>query len=158
MWSNRVNWPGWLNRTVGGFIMARRRQRALSPRRTASCHFSLYANHIVSASGEMAIKAGMRRRDTTTDLSTAARSPGRGTRQGPPQKHRTLTQLCFNAGPASQTLDQHWNRIGGISRGRWVLTTDRPIVGSMMAHRLRHWPGNDPTWGLCAACQVGKLP
>ena len=32
-----------------------------------------------------------------------------------PSKHETFRQFCFNAGPASQTLAQHWSSIGSMS-------------------------------------------
>ena len=35
-------------------------------------------------------------------------------------KHGTLTQCCFNVGPASATLIEHWNNIGSMYRVCWV--------------------------------------
>ena len=34
-------------------------------------------------------------------------------------EHETLFQCCFNAGPASQTLVQHWSNTGPTSRVLW---------------------------------------
>ena len=36
-----------------------------------------------------------------------------------PRKHETLTQCCFNVGPAAPTMGQHWNNIGSTSRVCW---------------------------------------
>ena len=33
-----------------------------------------------------------------------------------PSKHGVFTQWCFNVGPASKTVDQHWNIIGWMPR------------------------------------------
>ena len=38
-----------------------------------------------------------------------------------PSKHGTFTQCCFNVGPPSATLAQHWNNIGWTSRVCWVV-------------------------------------
>ena len=37
-------------------------------------------------------------------------------------KHRKITQCCFNGGPASKTLVQHWNSIGWMTRVCWAIT------------------------------------
>ena len=36
-----------------------------------------------------------------------------------PRKHGVFTQCCFNVGPASKTLGQHWNSIGWMPRDCW---------------------------------------
>ena len=38
----------------------------------------------------------------------------------PPGKHGAFTQCCFNVGPASKTVAQHWNSIGWMSRVCWA--------------------------------------
>ena len=38
-------------------------------------------------------------------------------------KHETLTQCCFNVGPASQTPGQHWNNTGSMLRAYWGVNT-----------------------------------
>ena len=38
-------------------------------------------------------------------------------------KHDTLTQRCFNVGPALQTVDRHGNNIGFMSREPPLITT-----------------------------------
>ena len=43
------------------------------------------------------------------------------------RKHGTITQCCFNAGPASKTVGQHWNIIGWMPRVCAKYTTDRVI-------------------------------
>ena len=37
-----------------------------------------------------------------------------------PSKHEAFTQCCFNVGPASKTVGQHWNSIGWMPRVCWV--------------------------------------
>ena len=39
-----------------------------------------------------------------------------------PSKHGAFTQCCFNVGPASKTVGQHWNSIGWI-QGWWIMRT-----------------------------------
>ena len=64
------------------------------------------------------------------------------------RKHYTLTQWCFNVGPASQTVGKHWPIIGSTYRVCSVaapnsMTTQQtrefyriwPLV-----HRSRRWP------------------
>ena len=65
--------------------------------------------------------------------------------------------MCFNVGPQSATLAQHWSNIGFYSRvqrdallmlcqhwksveGDAANTRRETNVGSMLAHRLRRWP------------------
>ena len=40
-----------------------------------------------------------------------------------PSKHEALTQCCFNVGPASKTVCQHWNSFRWMPRVCWVLPT-----------------------------------
>ena len=35
-------------------------------------------------------------------------------------KHGTFTQCCFNVGPTSKTVGQHWNSLGWMPRVCWV--------------------------------------
>ena len=51
-----------------------------------------------------------------------------------PGKHGTLMWCCFNAGPASQTLAQHWNNIGSTSRvyrDMWGTSSQLGLCGNM---------------------------
>ena len=36
-----------------------------------------------------------------------------------PSKHETFAQCCFNVGPATKTMDQHWNNIRWMPRVCW---------------------------------------
>ena len=38
---------------------------------------------------------------------------------GQSSKHGSFTQCCFNVGPASKTVGQHWNSIGSMPRVCW---------------------------------------
>ena len=44
-------------------------------------------------------------------------------------KHGVFTQCCFNAGPPSSTLAQHWNSIGWMIRVYWGLVINHLTVG-----------------------------
>ena len=46
---------------------------------------------------------------------------------------QTLNQCCLNAGPASQTVDQHYASIG--SRGRWVICNDNSKDSNYIAKK-----------------------
>ena len=41
-----------------------------------------------------------------------------------PSKTVTLNQCCFNVGPTSKTVGQHWKNIGSISRVCWVSSSN----------------------------------
>ena len=58
-----------------------------------------------------------------------------------PRKHEALNQCCFNVGPASQTVAQHFNSIGSAS----VFVGRRSTCLSLSVHQL--WIG--PTWNSC---------
>ena len=70
-------------------------------------------------------------------------------------------QCCFNAGPASQTVAQHWNNwvvieVCHCNRGheircnvtQWTLR-HTSNVGFMLNQRLWRWPNNDPQSDQC---------
>ena len=53
-----------------------------------------------------------------------------------PCEHEAFTQCCFNVGPPSSTLAQHWNSIGWMSRVCWVVFIEILIT----------WPPKHPAW------------
>ena len=72
-----------------------------------------------------------------------------------PDKHQDVPQCCFNAGPASKTLAQHWNSIEWIPRVCW----------DTMAKCWANIPDFVPTlvrvcnfycWLYCAWCHISS--
>ena len=65
-----------------------------------------------------------------------------------PSKHYTLNQCWFNAGPASQTLDQHQNNIGSTSCyvGRPVSVNTKRLLNVviMLGQHRRRWTNIEP--------------
>ena len=57
------------------------------------------------------------------------------------RKHGTITQCCFNVGPASKTVDQLWNSIG------WM---PRVSDGLVLGQRRRRLIGIEPAMGCDA--------
>ena len=58
--------------------------------------------------------------DSHVTLSSLKRSWQRYVHLSFPSKHETFLQCCFNVGPASKTVDQHWKSIVRIPRVCWV--------------------------------------
>ena len=53
-------------------------------------------------------------------------------------KYGAFTQCCFNVGPASSPLDQHWNSIGWMSRVFWdghAMNPSHFFIGSVPVQR-----------------------
>ena len=61
-----------------------------------------------------------------------------------PSKHWTFTRCCFNVGPASKTVAQHWNSIGWMSSVCWDWANIKTILGQcqVLAWRLP-WSGGN---------------
>ena len=56
-------------------------------------------------------------------------------------KHEAFTRCCFNVGPASSTLAQHWNNIGWMPRTRWDPPfISRSVLVLVCSARLRQRP------------------
>ena len=65
-----------------------------------------------------------------------------------PSKHGAFTQCCFNVGPASETVGQHWNSIGWMPHGWWLNEeTCRLLLGGKALQE------NSGSW-LCARKRV----
>ena len=75
-----------------------------------------------------------------SDISNAIKCT-RSTRV-PANTTKMLIQCCFNVGPASKTVGQHWNGISEYLKRRWF------NVDSTLAQRLRHWPNIESTLDL----------
>ena len=57
-----------------------------------------------------------------------------------PGKHGAFIWCCFNVGPASKTVDQHWNSIGWMPSARWVASKHtKNNISTTSAQRLRRW-------------------
>ena len=61
------------------------------------------------------------------------------------RKYGTITQWCFNVGPASKTVGQHWNSIGWMSRVCAKYTAD-PVMEWCWASVVDDWPTLNQQW------------
>ena len=61
-----------------------------------------------------------------------------------------VTQCCFNIGPASKTLGQHWNSIGWMPRVCAKYTAD-PVMDKCWASVVDDWPTLNQQWGSTLA-------
>ena len=66
------------------------------------------------------------------------------------RKHGTITQCCFNVGPASKTVGQHWNSIGWMP---WVCrkNTADPVMDECWASVVDDWPALNQQWAATLA-------
>ena len=55
-----------------------------------------------------------------------------------PRKHGAFTQCCFNVGPASKTMGQHWNSIGWRSRVCWDTWLLLSIIPLLLSNNQEH--------------------
>ena len=66
------------------------------------------------------------------------------------RKHGTITQCCFNHGPALKTVGQHWNSIGWMRRVCAKYTTD-PVIDWCWASVVDDWPALNQQWAATLA-------
>ena len=91
-----------------------------------------------------------------------------GPQSGPPSTQHWLntscleafTQCCFNVGPPSSTLAQHWNSIGWMPRVCWDVDDNSPVH-----HTLFYSTASPPTSGssphrkyMCATQNIHCFP
>ena len=82
----------------------------------------------------------------------------------PPIKHVTLPLCCFDVGPASLMMGQHWTNTCSMSHlcwgpsPDWVTAWDNAVpantrhwtnAGLLLAQHLRHWPNISPALVQC---------
>ena len=70
------------------------------------------------------------------------------------RKDCTITQFCFNDGPASKTVGQHWNSIGWMTRVCAMYTTD-PGDRLLLGQRRNWLTGIEPAMGCNAGPEFG---